>query len=370
MSADARPVRGGQPYTVRPYEPGDRADVIALYERVVGREGDPWFRWKYENNPYVDHVPIVVAVRGGDVVAATPCFAVELRAGRGRYLALQPADVLIHPDHRDSGLEELTSERLVDRYAERDADLLFSFPDRQAVGDALDHGWERVTDVTTYYRIQRPESFLETAGGIVDRTVRRAAAPLTRAYLRGRDTLTTAPSGLSISRLDGVESDALVAAYRAQRPKGFHALRDSRYYAWRFDNPIWGYETYVASMDGTVVAALVVGTTRDRGRRIVSITDLVPLAGNERRVRVFGALLDRVIDDHRDAALVSVRGDALPRDLLASRGFLADDRLPLASATTRTTLAVRPLGDRRTIGGFDPGDAGNWRVSFSEQSTR
>jgi len=53
-------------YTVRTFESDDRSAFLSLYESVFGHQRNAdWFRWKFSENPYVDHVPILVAIEDG-----------------------------------------------------------------------------------------------------------------------------------------------------------------------------------------------------------------------------------------------------------------------------------------------------------------
>ena len=92
-------------YGIRRFRPDDVDAFLELHRDAFGADhGREWFAWKYEENPYVYHVPVFVAERAGDLVGARPFFALELSVNDGRHLALQPCDTMIHPDHRQRGL--------------------------------------------------------------------------------------------------------------------------------------------------------------------------------------------------------------------------------------------------------------------------
>lgn len=135
------------PYVIRPYEPDDRDDFLELYDQVLGDRNDEWFRWKYEDNPYSDHVPMIVATDEGRIVGTKPAFALELRIGEETYQGLQPADVMVHEDHRRRGLYSRTTERLKERYRDREAALFFNFPNEATLSGSLKHGWQIVEEV-------------------------------------------------------------------------------------------------------------------------------------------------------------------------------------------------------------------------------
>jgi len=370
MAQQTRTDDDADPYTIRRYRPSDRADVVALYEQVFGGPGDAWFSWKYENNPYVDHVPMTVGTYEGRVVATKPCLALQLRAGESTVLALQPADVMVHPDHRRNGLYSRTTELLKSVYADREPALFFNFPNEATLSGSLKHGWAVVSEVTTYYRVHRPAAMVDFEDGPA-RTLARSLTPIARGYLGVRDAVGSVPTSLAVERHDGVPVDALVAAYRRDRPEGLHALRDSRYYSWRFENPRWDYETYTAGHDRTAVGGMVVGTRQEDGRQIAAITDVVPLAGGENRHDLFAALLRRIVDDHADAGTIAIGGGVVPRDLLSAFGFLGDDAFPLARFASPTTQVAYSLTDDpgQVAAGFDLTDPDSWSLSLSEQDT-
>jgi hypothetical protein len=370
MAQQTRTGDDADPYTIRRYRPGDRADVVDLYEQVFGGPGEAWFSWKYENNPYVDHVPMTVGTYEGTVVATKPCLALQLRAGESTVLALQPADVMVHPDHRRNGLYSRTTELIKEVYADREPALFFNFPNAATLSGSLKHGWEIVTEVPTYYRVHRPATMLDAEDGPA-LTLARSLTPLARGYLGVRDAVGSGPASVTVERHADVPVDTLVAAYRRDRPDALHALRDSRYYSWRFENPRWNYETYTAGHDRTAVGGMIVGTREADGRRIAAITDVVPLAGGDSRRETFAALLRRIVDDHADAGTIAIGGGVVPRDLLSAFGFLGDDAFPLARFASPTTQVTYSLTDDpgHRAAGFDLADPQSWSLSLSEQDT-
>ncbi|RQG91256.1 GNAT family N-acetyltransferase [Natrarchaeobius halalkaliphilus] len=358
-------------YVIRPYEPGDRDDFLDLYDMVLGERNEEWFRWKYEENPYVDHVPMIVATHGGDLVGTKPCFALELRIDSRTYLGFQPADVMVHPDHRRRGLYSRTTERLKEHYRDREPALFFNFPNEATLSGSLKHGWRIVEEVPTFYRVQRPDALIDRE----DRLSRlsSAAHPVASAYLRACELLVDRPANVVVHRFDGLPTEQLLELYDRGVPGTIHANRTEPFYEWRFENPHWSYDAYVATRDGEPIAGVVVGTTLDDGSTITCLTDVVPLATTPGRRDGLQAILDRVVADHREADLLATSGRAIPAPLLRRFGFLSDASLPLSRITLPTTQVTYPIategGHEWTVGARAVTDPANWTITFAEQDT-
>ena len=360
---------GSDPYEIRPYEPGDREDFLELYDLVLGERDDGWFRWKYEENPYTDHVPMTVAVADDRVVGTKPCFALELRVGERTVRGYQPADVMVHPDHRRNGLYSRTTELLKTHYRDRDPSLFFNFPNPATLSGSLKHGWQVVEEVPTFYRVQRPDALVDD--GRLSRFA-GMARPLARAYLRARD-LTISSEALTVDWYDDVPVEPFVELYERAVPSTLHAHRDETFYHWRFRNPQWKYEAYVARRHGDAIAGVVVGTRDRDGTGQVCLTDVVPLESAPDREAGLVAILKQVLADQRDADLVAASGRAIPPSLLRRFGFHADDSLPLSALTVPTTQVAYPIADdgghEWTVAGRAITDPTNWTVTFAEQDT-
>ena len=358
------------PYEIRPYEPGDREEFLELYDLVLGDRNDEWFRWKYEGNPYTDHVPMIVATVDDRVVGTKPCLALELRVGSRTLRGYQPADVMVHPDHRRRGLYSRTTERLKEHYRDRDPALFFNFPNPATLSGSLKHGWQVVEEVPTFYRVQRPDALVDD-----ERLSRLASAvrPAARGYLRARDVTVRRPSEITVDRFEGVPVGPFVRLYERAVPSTLHANRDETFYGWRFENPQWEYDAYVARRAGEPVAGVVVGTRERAGRHQLCLTDIVPLESAPGREAGLTAILKRVLEERRDAALVAASGRAIPPELLGRFGFHHDGSLPLSALTVPTTQVTYPLGDggghEWTVAGRAVTDPTNWSVTFAEQDT-
>ncbi len=362
------------PYEIRRYEPADRDGFLELYDLVFGDVDEAWFQWKYEDNPYVDHVPIVLATHEGEIVGTKPSFVLELRVEDRTFRGYQPADVMVHPDHRRRGLYSRTTEQMKEHYRDRDPELFFNFPNPATLSGSLKHGWEIVEEVPTYYRIQQPDSIIDTDESERLSTLTSAATPLLKGYLRARERRERGVEGVSVERFDDVPADLFAELYRQAVPGTIHANRTETFYDWRFDNPNLSYEAYVAKLDGAPIAGIIIGTTTEDGSRITNLTDVVPLATTKNRRDGLRALLDRIIEDRRDDSLLAVSGDGIPESLLSDFGFHSDLSAPLSHVSQPTTQVTYPIssedGHEWTIAGRAVADATNWTITFAEQDTR
>ncbi|QRV16552.1 GNAT family N-acetyltransferase [Haloterrigena salifodinae] len=356
------------PYEIRQYESADRDAFLDLFADVLGGQmGNDWFTWKYERNPYVNHVPILVAQRDDELVGARAFFPLRLAAGDDEFSAFQPCDSMVRPEHQRRGLFTRLTERAIDRYD--DADLFFNFPNHRSLPGNLKLGWRVASERETYYRIQNPTAWLPQL-----EPVEPIARSLASGYVSIRDRFADSTNAVELSRYDRVPSSLLATLASSETIPEFHVARDETFYEWRFANPLWTYRTIVATRDGAPIAAVVYGR-RDRtsGPTVVRILDVLPLAAgtssSPSRQATLAALLDAVLRETGDADVIAAPGSVVPRSVLRSRGFHSDQRAPLKWGTSPSTHVVRPAGTPPldwTLSGAQLADSANWRLAFCE----
>lgn len=374
-------------YVVRWFEERDLSGFLSLDRVVFGRRrSERWFRWKYVDNPYVDHVPVFVVEKDGEIVGARPFLAFRMRAGSETVLALQPADTMVHPEHRRKGLFTRMTKHAIDHYAGGDPKFFFNFPNQRSRPGYLKLGWQIVGDRKTYYRIQNPSVFFRTVRR--ERDIRsqlldfaspivRRLHDLNRSWTRAQASTSQNSSGTqttySITHYSGVETPVLTELYRATPPDAVHALRDETYYQWRFSSPAWKRETYVAEDDrGDSVAAIVVRTrTTSGGVTVTQLADVVPLVQSESRRRATARLLERIVREYAESDLLSVPKGDLSDDLLREFGFVSDAVPPLSWVSDfDCRLVALPLNcEHWSVGGKRLSQRSNWHVSFGERDT-
>ncbi|SDK89433.1 GNAT family N-acetyltransferase [Natronorubrum texcoconense] len=393
-------------YTVRSFESSDRDALLSLYETVFEKErGADWFRWKYAENPYADHVPIVVADAGGELVGCRAFFALEMRVGDDRPIAFQPCDTMVHPEHRDRGLFSRMNEYALERYADGPPSLCFNFPNESAKPGNLKHGWKEIGTIPTYYRPQDPvesvkkvvddgdgdesEASDETAasGDGSDGWVYRDLPPeddtgdligendgsddgvaevlsdvITSSQLAGDKLVTQADSEIAAIRFETPPAEVLESVYRRSIPDGIHTNRTAEFYRWRLENPARSYTTYVATRDGeTPIAALVCSRVDDHLRIVESLPREITSAQD-----AINQLLAAALADCPDRNYVTAFGETLPTPIRYR--FYPDTRFPLSTLErpTALTLLARDL-DRETE--FEETTRDEWTLSGLDVDT-
>ncbi|ELZ22131.1 GNAT family N-acetyltransferase [Natrinema limicola] len=351
------PTRTATQYTVRAFDLADRATFLSMYETVFGHERSAdWFRWKFSENPFADHVPIIVASDDGDPVGFRSFFAQELRAGDTILPAFQPCDTMVHPDHRKRGLFDRMNERAIERYTDGRPSCFFNFPNEHSKRGNRKHGWREIGTVPAYYRPQNPAGVLERVATDTQHTAQRrsrasetgVAAAVTNTL---RDVVTAThrvcdrllvddESTLEIERTTPPPADTLAAIYRRSIPDAIHANRTAAFYRWRFDNPSQTYTSYVARRAGEPVAALVVSSAADHVRLVETLPRTL-----ETEAAALEALLVAALEDFADRSYVEAFGETLPTPLRFR--FYPDTRAPLSTLLrpTSRTLFARNLTD-------------------------
>lgn len=356
-------------YLVRQYAPPDMGQFLELHEAVFERRRSPeWVRWRH-GGPYTDRVRMVVAERDGDLVGAEPFVPLRVRAGGTDVPALQPADVMVHPEHRRNGLLTRMTAFAVESCAGGPG-LFFNFPNDVARTVHLRLGWREVGRVATAYRVPSPSAFTDgvdlppAADGIVrgcydayDSVVGTATNALRR-------------SAPEIRRHDDPPLEVLESLYERRPPDRLHVPRTAEFYRWRLASPAWDVTTYVAESGGSPVAALVVSAESRDGVTHAKLLDALPLVDPD--PLALEGLAFAAISEHRSADAVTVAEDTLPRTVAERLGFLRNDGLPLSLVTASNPVHVRPFSlDAGTwsVGGRRLGDRDDWELSLVVQDT-
>ena len=366
------------PYQIRRFRPDDVSEFLDLDAVVWGRgRGRPWFDWKYATNPYVSNPPVFIAERDGEIVGARPFMVFRIRGGETTRLALQPADTMVHPDHRRRGLFTRMTERAIQAYADGDPAFCFNFPNAQSFPGYRKLGWEPAGVRITHYRVQNPRAVVsESLDSRLSRSLCRAVSPLVRGIDRGRTWYRSRRRSGSerdhpIQRYPGVPISLLASLYQRRVPDRLHAERHEEFYRWRFASPVWERRTYVAHQNGEPTTAVVVRTrTTNDGVTVTQLADVAPLVGGDAWREALTTLFATMLDDYRESDLVAVADSTIPRNLLADFGFHRDDVAPLSWGTHHCTLSARPLGDHSwTVGGRSLTDRSDWAMTFVERDT-
>lgn len=377
MSETERQRRDESGYVVRPFESGDREPFLDLYETVWGdRPQSEWFSWRYQNTPYLTHVPVFVAEsEDGEVVGARPLVPFRMRAnGDEPVVGLHPSNTMVHPDHRRNGLFSRMSAACTEFYREREPRFYFNFPNPAALSGNLDFGYRVVGSIPTYYRVQNPGALRDAEGGL-DRAANRVAGRIARIYLGLRDRVARVDDDVTVGRYTEPPCELLGSLYERKVPDRLHTVRDAEFYRWRLANPERPATVYVAFDDRRPLAALVAYADTVDGSRRVKLADLLPLESTPDRERALPSLLAVIADEYADADLVVATGETFPEDGMRAFGFHRDDRFPLDRIAEETTLVVYPLVDGDddeagwALGDVDLDGREDWYVSYVDRDT-
>ncbi|WP_224333416.1 GNAT family N-acetyltransferase [Haloprofundus halobius] len=363
-------------YRIRGYEAGDRDGLLALDRAVWNRpRGREWFDWKYAKSPYVDHVPIFVAERDGEIVGARPFLVLPLRAPSATGIAFQPADTMVHPDHRRQGLFTRMTAAALSHYADAadGPDLYFNFPNDMSRSGYEKLGWRNAGRRTTFYRVQNPSALVGTRLNEVGESFARLTTPVARRYYRTRDRAARTDRRFVVHRHRTLPVERLADLYERSVPDRLHAHRDERFYRWRLSSPLWRRITYVVEdEDGALVGLVARTRTTKDGVTITQFAELTPLVGGDEWLAGVSRLFEAALEEHADSDIVAAAGSGLPREFLAEHGFLADDERPLSLLTrSRATVVARPTTDDGPweFGGVPLDERKSWYVSFLERDT-
>lgn len=352
-------------YTIRWWQSGDVDGFLDLYRQVLDADwGREWFDWKYVDNPYADHVPIVVAEHGGALVGARAFFALEMAVDGRRLPTLQPCDTMVAADHRRNGLFTRMTERAIERYRDEEPAFFFNFPNDQSLPGYRKLDWRKVEQLGVHYRIENPGRLAADRTDHAGLTLAgRVLRPIASADTTVRAAARSLPDDVAVQRTPEIPVERLASIYRESPPGGIHAARDETFYGWRFDNPNRRYTTYVAERNGDR-AAMVVGLPVGSGVDLVEVTDVLPPSPTADR-ELQETLLNRIVDDHASADVFAAPSRAFAAETLAQFGFHSGESFPLSLLNTSRTQVARGL-DGWELDGVDITDAGNWTHTFAE----
>lgn len=358
-------------YEIRPYEPADRADVLALFETVWGTDrSEDWLVQKYEQNPYLDGPPMMVAEAGGIVVAARPYEPFPMRSGSVSLRAVYLNNAMVHPDHRRRGLFTRLTKRTVELFESQNVAFLFNFANELSAPGYRKLGFEEFgTDRGQYLRVQTPGRFIRDRLDFpFSRVIEAAADTAMAGYLSLRSRDVPQLVNLQVDRYDGIPGEELMQVYESDPPETIHTRREESLYQWMANDPHWTYQTYVGSIAGSPEAAVVVRDRPEAPETTPSIVDVLPPLSPTRE-SVYPALLGAVLPEYRKAAAISVTGPVvneqlLPPPVLSKFGFVSSDHPLLARFTREPDTAFVYAYDTATeqLDTLDVLDAENWAV--------
>ncbi|MDR3509382.1 MAG: GNAT family N-acetyltransferase [Caulobacteraceae bacterium] len=215
------------------FKPSDLPDVCQLQELLWqgGAERNAaYMRWKYAENPYLDHRYVVLARQAGALVGMIGAFGALWEVpGVGDIMLPCLADTVIADSHRGTPLFRHMLQHLVQRLGDDDVPWLLDFGDQPAGPAMLMRGWTSVGPwAIGAFRRDRPGPGSWSCEA------------------RGKR------SGLQLRCVDSPSPKALaqvIARVTSGGPRARH-VRDATYLSWRLKNPLARYYLLTAQGDG------------------------------------------------------------------------------------------------------------------------
>ena len=332
-------------YRVVRYEPGLRSAVCRLQQLHWSPNPEvnsAYFAWKYERNPYLREPHVYIAMHGDEPVGMRGVYGARWQIGR----ALRPfdapcaADLLIAPEHRDRGVfTDIMDYAIADLQAES-VQWLFNL----SAGATT-----RIGSLALQWR----------AAGQIHRMVQRRHRSAGRWWSRTARGIARAMHGVRIEKTPRPEAMAELV-HRSAGDGRIRHVRDARYFAWRFENPL---STYRFIFLGSIPldAYLVLRTERTPGRdRMTRIADWVGVSAAARR-RVLEAALQT--NEFLDVWAGPLEEE--DKDVLGRAGFV--DYSIRSFADYFPCVLVRPVAPQPPlppwrIDGVDLLDSASWDI--------
>ena len=222
---------GPDEYRVVRYEPRLRTAVCRLQQLHWTPDlevNSAYFGWKYERNPYLSEPHVYLAMRDDEVVGMRGVYGARWEVGvpARTFDAPCAADLVVSPEHRGRGVFTRIMEYALADLGREDVEWLFNLSASAAT---------RLGSLGMHW----------SAAGPIERMVRRATAreaprrALGR-LLRGARRLGGVRGGVVLSDMARPAAMAELLE-RAGRDGRIRHVRDTEYFAWRFQNPLSTY---------------------------------------------------------------------------------------------------------------------------------
>jgi GNAT superfamily N-acetyltransferase len=356
-------------YCIRPDEPADREEIIALYETVSGRERtDEWFNWKFVETPYAGDIRLFVAEAGDELAGVRGYLRMPMETGDGTLSAVYLLNMMVHPDHRGRGVSSQLTDHVVEHFT-GDASFLFGLANQNSRPIYEHWGWTLVRNLRTRYRVQDPRQIATVFGnGRALGLLGQVGTVATQGYLSIKDRLarSNVDPKIAIHTESNIPATELASLYQRHVPSALHIRQDEPFYRWRFVSPDWESAAYIATRNGVPATAILTRTRQAFGGvQVTHLADVVPMMNDGALATTLGALLAHIIEDHRSSAVLAATDTAIPANLLGAYGFIPDD-LPLFSLVHHPlTLVVKELDDCP----IDVSEESNWLLPLAVRDT-
>ena len=242
------------------YDPSLKRPVAAFQTQLWSSDisrNESYFEWKYERNPHARESHVYLALRRGRVVGMRGFHAARLEAGRPSrsFPVLIAGDALVAPDCRDRGLVSRILKAAHGDLAEREYDYVVSLGGASRINalGLMALGWKSGGALRPMGRI----SARAKRSGRVRQVVKRVPwlwrfAEARSLYFADQQRPFRHLDRMSIGRATGMDVpitvtktpriEAMVELIERSGHDGrIRYVRDSDYFAWRFQNPLSDY---------------------------------------------------------------------------------------------------------------------------------
>lgn len=361
-------------YEVVKYRPQDKARVAELQMDLWSSDrslNTAYLEWKYENNPYLDEIPIYLAVSRGEIVGMRGFFGSRWEAGRPRRETSVRCgdDLVICTAHRNKGVFTLMMRAaMADLRASGDAFALTLSAGTATTLGSLTMGWKSIGQTLPTQWLSRRTRLLRTVQRPIQRIplLRRGAAWLpalrpSRVFGHldaNRQAMSSAVGAVTLAR--EARPQAMADLVEALGTDGrIRHVRDCRYFSWRFANPLNEYRFLYAGGE-TLTGYLVLRRCRsDRfDPSCVHISDWEAVDGRVRKQLLHAAIewgnFSQMLTWTATLSEETVR-------ILCEAGFSR----PVPSARGTPCVLVRPYAldgtpQDQTLGGRPFLDSSSW----------
>ena len=354
-------------YEIGPFEKGDMEDYLQLRTEVFGSWDDSkskeQFKWKYIENPFLDHIPIFVAKANGRIVGARGVIAQPMKVNGDRILSIQGSDAMVHSNHRRKGVYSKIYEAMLSEYESRNAKILTGFSNSKSRPIHLQFGCEDL-ELIKYQRLSSavspPDSVTDV--GTVKNTLLKTGYSAGLSILDALKSLSggSIPNDIQIKRYDDHPIDVLVNLSDKPRADGIQYIRDPTYYHWRLNEPMVDFSTYVLfDQSGKPVSAIIISERSEKIliREMLSLEETGP---SEPLLDLLTYVLEQKGRKHRYVVLTAKTTRELFR-----YGFLPPDA-PFQSPQSFVVKSLDP--DAGTvINGIDITKRENWNISYLDR---
>jgi GNAT superfamily N-acetyltransferase len=267
-------------FEIREYRSGDEREIMALFERVFGRERSAaHWHWKFEGSPAMGpQIALAVDKHSGRIVAHYAVVPLRLNYMGRPILAAQTVDTMVHPDAQGKGLFETTARALYAELGQRGVKLTYGVPNANSYpGFMRKLDWKRLAYLRAYQcrlSVRQPLARAlgsDALGALTDAVFRAGLGARLRVdrWLLQRRLGSPAIAFRSHERCP---PDWQPLWEQLRSAEVFSLDKDREYFAWRYDrHPERRFRYATLERGGELVALAVVEVEHRRELRICEL---------------------------------------------------------------------------------------------------